>query len=376
MARKREQDKSSSNSNSKAAQRKEKERQIQRLNNIENFTTFNNQLTAIGLTLREIQGDGNCLFRALGDQLEGHGRNHLKHREDTVEYMRNHRLDFEPFVEDDIPFDKHVGNLGTPGSYAGNDAIVAFAKLHSVTIVIHQLGAPLWQINDVNDSSEKIVTELHIAYHNGDHYNSVRKLGDDSETPAGIRLNISKNKDKVNCMQSYEDGYQNGIQTEISTPDIDEYQYSELVTSVMEKTGCQDVLLIRDILKNQRFDLNGTIDFILDFLAEKTLDPPCHPNPSGLWAPWGTGTRLFGLTQQDREIQVKATNGDKGAKPKSTSLEKLSGRQHKEFKRQERKRANEERKRTNLHNNDREIEENCENHFQEIAVDGLGCLSI
>lgn len=49
----------------------------------------------------------NCLFRALGDQLEGHGRNHLKHRHDTVVYVRNHRQDFEPFVEDDLSFDKH-----------------------------------------------------------------------------------------------------------------------------------------------------------------------------------------------------------------------------------------------------------------------------
>jgi len=49
----------------------------------------------------------NCLFRALGDQLEGHGRNHLKHRRDVVAYMLDHREDFEPFVEDDVPFDKH-----------------------------------------------------------------------------------------------------------------------------------------------------------------------------------------------------------------------------------------------------------------------------
>ena len=49
----------------------------------------------------------NCLFRALGDQLDGHGRDHLKHRTDTVKYMCEHRLDFEPFVVDDIPFDRY-----------------------------------------------------------------------------------------------------------------------------------------------------------------------------------------------------------------------------------------------------------------------------
>lgn len=49
----------------------------------------------------------NCLFRALGDQMEGHGRNHFKYRFDVVTYMSDHRDDFEPFVEDDVPFDKH-----------------------------------------------------------------------------------------------------------------------------------------------------------------------------------------------------------------------------------------------------------------------------
>lgn len=49
----------------------------------------------------------NCLFRALGDQLDGHGRTHHKHRRDVVKFMSEHRADFEPFVEDDIPFERH-----------------------------------------------------------------------------------------------------------------------------------------------------------------------------------------------------------------------------------------------------------------------------
>lgn len=39
--------------------------------------------------------------------MEGHSRNHLKHRQETVDYMIRQREDFEPFVEDDIPFEKH-----------------------------------------------------------------------------------------------------------------------------------------------------------------------------------------------------------------------------------------------------------------------------
>lgn len=57
----------------------------------------------------------NCLFRALGDQLEGHSRNHLKYRQETVDYMIKQREDFEPFVEDDVPFERH--GMETVGSW-------------------------------------------------------------------------------------------------------------------------------------------------------------------------------------------------------------------------------------------------------------------
>ena len=73
-----------------------------------------------------------------------------------------------------------------------------------VTVVIHQPNAPLWQIRgwEINLSSQttqknkkgknynNIPTshQLHIAYHGGDHYDSVRRLGDTSHIPANIQI--------------------------------------------------------------------------------------------------------------------------------------------------------------------------------------------
>ncbi|XP_033826266.1 OTU domain-containing protein 3 [Periophthalmus magnuspinnatus] len=154
------------------------------------FLSFSNQLQALGLKLREVPGDGNCLFRALGDQLEGHSRAHLRLRQETVDYMNSHRQDFEPFVEDDVPFEQHLSNLSQPGTFAGNDAIVAFARSQEVKVVIHQLNTPLWEING---SENQLCRELHIAYRYGDHYDSVRKIGDNTESPAQLRIeNLQK----------------------------------------------------------------------------------------------------------------------------------------------------------------------------------------
>lgn len=39
-----------------------------------------------------------------------------------------------------------VANLSQPGTFAGNDAIVAFARSQQVKVVIHQLNTPLWEV--------------------------------------------------------------------------------------------------------------------------------------------------------------------------------------------------------------------------------------
>ena len=66
------------------------------------FFCLNNQLSMLGLTLRRIPGDGNCLFRALDDQLHGNSTNHILHRKQVVEFMEQHREDFESFVENSV----------------------------------------------------------------------------------------------------------------------------------------------------------------------------------------------------------------------------------------------------------------------------------
>ncbi|CAL4124215.1 unnamed protein product, partial [Meganyctiphanes norvegica] len=203
-----------------------------------NFHSLKQQLVAMGLMLREIPGDGNCLFRALGDQLDGSPNYHAKHRQDVVGYMREHREDFEPFVEDDVPFERHLSNLAELGTYGGNECIVAFARLHLVTVVIHQLNTPLWTICG-SDSSHKSQKELHISYHNGDHYNSVRKIGDGTTAPSNIKLAVPDKEDKKSkssdkCI-GVNDGYSNGYNKDYSSWADSDVDYSEPVYEGLSK---------------------------------------------------------------------------------------------------------------------------------------------
>ncbi|XP_014315713.1 OTU domain-containing protein 3 isoform X3 [Myotis lucifugus] len=216
----------------------------------EEFVSFANQLQALGLKLREVPGDGNCLFRALGDQLEGHSRNHLQHRQETVDYMIKQREDFEPFVEDDIPFEKHVASLAKPGTFAGNDAIVAFARNHQLNVVIHQLNAPLWQIRGTDKSS---VRELHIAYRYGEHYDSVRRINDNSEAPAHLQTDFQiLHQDESNKREKVKT---KGVDFEDDLRD----EVEDAVQKVCNATGCSDFNLIVQNLEAENYNIESAI---------------------------------------------------------------------------------------------------------------------
>ena len=166
-----------------------------------NCDKFANQLSKLDLYLHDIPGDGNCLFRALGDQLEGHQENHFKHQCDVVEYMVKHRDTFEPFVEDGIPFNRYISWLRKKSTHAGNDAIVAFAKLHHLNVAIHQLSQPILVIHGVKDST--IAQELHIAYHNREHYSSVRRI--DAKTIVHHKDRLASRHTEGNRCSQYKD---------------------------------------------------------------------------------------------------------------------------------------------------------------------------
>ncbi|XP_045873408.1 OTU domain-containing protein 3 isoform X3 [Meles meles] len=272
----------------------------------EEFVSFANQLQALGLKLREVPGDGNCLFRALGDQLEGHSRNHLKHRQETVDYMIKQREDFEPFVEDDIPFEKHVASLAKPGTFAGNDAIVAFARNHQLNVVIHQLNAPLWQFQmlhqDESNKREKIKTK-------------------------GV---------------DFEDDLRDEVE--------------DAVQKVCNATGCSDFNLIVQNLEAENYNIESAIIAMLQMNqgkrnnAEENLESsgqslkPCGP----LWEESGSGTRPFGnqgLNEGRTDNNKERASPSEENKANKNQLPKVTNRQRREQQRLEKKKRQEERHR-------------------------------
>ncbi|XP_027523838.1 OTU domain-containing protein 3 [Corapipo altera] len=300
------------------------------------------QLRALGLKLREVPGDGNCLFRALGDQLEGHSRNHLRHRQETVDYMVKRREDFEPFVEDDVPFEKHVTNLAKPGTFAGNDAIVAFARNNQINVVIHQLYAPLWQIRGTDKSN---VRELHIAYRYGEHYDSVRRINDDSEAPAYLQMEMLC---KNNANKTEEVEPQKG-----DSEDETEAEMENAVQKVCNATGCSDMDLVSHVLEAEDYNTESAIFAILQVKegegtsTEEQQKPQSRDQKScskTLWEENGSGSRIFGNQSLDQSEtgNNKGQAGSSGENQASRNPQ-VAKKQKKEQQRLEKKKRQEER---------------------------------
>lgn len=139
------------------------------------------QLGALGLKIVHITADGNCLFRAVADQLEGNEEEHPKYRKMVVDYIEAHREEYEPFLEDEVPFDNYCKNMRETSTWAGHMELQVISLVTHTNICIHRLLSPRWHIQNFKSTEARCI---HLSYHNGEHYNSIRKKEDDGQGPA------------------------------------------------------------------------------------------------------------------------------------------------------------------------------------------------
>lgn len=275
------------------------------------FKSFNLQLHAQGFELRDVAGDGNCLFRALADQLNGDEKMHGKHRKEAVEYMRKNKDDFAPFLVETVTFEKYLQNLSSSGTFGGNDSIVAFARYNKADVIIHQFNNPTFVINGTNETNEQRSVQIHLAYHSYQHYSSVRKLegGDQpsgeyetSDTGGEVITNLrnkhrkkgghddsNSNSDNVNCVgesnpnveveeiivengDSKTANVNSNLNNSIFTEKEDESLVEETVQKLQIKTGYQDADYIRKCLVENKMNEDATLCYILQLLSLNETD--------------------------------------------------------------------------------------------------------
>eukprot|EP01117_Protostelium_nocturnum_P006675 TRINITY_DN2402_c0_g1_i1.p1 TRINITY_DN2402_c0_g1~~TRINITY_DN2402_c0_g1_i1.p1 ORF type:complete len:549 (-),score=198.23 TRINITY_DN2402_c0_g1_i1:24-1670(-) len=236
------------------------------------FQKFQEQVSLHGLFIKDVTGDGNCLFRAVSDQIEGHPNSHDDIRQRTVDCIEENREMFEPFIEDDVPFDKYCIDMRKNGEWGGHLELQAMSLICAVNITVHQLDSPRWEINNFGPTARSI----HLSYHRGDHYASVRPIGqltgvplvNVNRSPALMRPNNVENKANDNNNSSFQSDYSGPA--------------SEDEKMIMVSTG-RDLGAARSALIECGGDANSAIEYLiaLDTAEAFSLEDQEVPPSSG-----------------------------------------------------------------------------------------------
>ncbi|KAI9093732.1 hypothetical protein DFS34DRAFT_256374 [Phlyctochytrium arcticum] len=227
------------------------------------------QLAQCNLQIKDMTGDGNCLFRALSDQYSGSPQSHQTVRNTVCDTLLRYQDDFAAFVSRDEAgsFEQYVERMRRDGVHGGNMEIVAFARAKRVDVKVHQVGEPVWIISGLPpDEQQQQVMEdgsrppaLQIVYHSWEHYSSCSELVDgplsQSVDPATDVLPANK-------------------------PASDPLALTELEKAVMENANMTDLKKVRRLLKRFKGDPGKAVDFILSERERKTAKGGSSSSPS------------------------------------------------------------------------------------------------
>lgn len=144
--------------------------------------------TAHGLTEKDIEPDGHCLFNAVADQLgqndislgsngsmESNEPGYKTVRRAAATYMESHADDFAPFLEEDLA--AYVVKMRDTAEWGGQLELTALARRYGVEIRVIQDGRTERIGEDEGKATGKT---LWLAYYRhgyglGEHYNSLRQ---------------------------------------------------------------------------------------------------------------------------------------------------------------------------------------------------------
>ena len=142
---------------------------------------FKEQLQRYGLKVKEMGADGNCMFRALSDQLTGSEESHVQYRAECADYIEENKELYKFFIEDDESIEDYIAWIRNDARWGGQLEMNALAQIHRFNVVVHQVDNPGMAQEFFPWGT---VPTLHVSYHMGEHYNSVRAEADPLDGPA------------------------------------------------------------------------------------------------------------------------------------------------------------------------------------------------
>lgn len=122
-----------------------------------------------GLEVKRMMEDGNCLFRAVADQVYGDPEAYDMARQMCIDYMERERDHFSQFITEG--FTSYCKRKRRDKVYGNNVEIQAFCEMYNRPIHIYCYSTE--PINIFHGSYNTDTPPIRLSYHHGNHYNSL-----------------------------------------------------------------------------------------------------------------------------------------------------------------------------------------------------------
>ncbi|KAK3416272.1 hypothetical protein EUGRSUZ_H01724 [Eucalyptus grandis] len=190
---------------------------------------------------------------------------------------------FEPFIEDDVPFEEYCKTMDNDGTWAGHMELQAASLVTRSNICIHQIS----------------VIMRNQSYHDEEHYNRVRLKEDTRDGPARpITIKADSNLSSSSCQAiAGSNKSKSG-----AGKDITDAGFIKLVTA---GSGCENIEKVEQTLLQMDGDVDSAIEYLIaeqgieDF-AEETVRSPCNTDASH-------GDDAYGNSEEQRKEPVEET---------------------------------------------------------------------
>ncbi|XP_058196545.1 OVARIAN TUMOR DOMAIN-containing deubiquitinating enzyme 6 isoform X3 [Rhododendron vialii] len=129
---------------------------------------------AKGLEVKRMMEDGNCLFRAVADQVYGDSEGYDLVRQMCIDYMERERDHFSQFITEG--FMSYCKRKRRDKVYGNNVEIQALAEMYNRPIHIYSYGTDCMNAEPINifhGSYDTDTPPIRLSYHHGNHYNSL-----------------------------------------------------------------------------------------------------------------------------------------------------------------------------------------------------------
>jgi OTU domain-containing protein 5 len=167
--------------------------------------------TNLHLFIKDVQGDGNCMFRAISDQIYGNEDFHEIIREKCMDYLLIEREFFEQFIEGGKnEFENYITMKRKNGVWGDDIELQAISEIYKRPIEIYSNSIkPLKTFHENQNSflrneneNENIFLPIRLSYHGKNHYNSIVPNKENLQQwrkfrKSFIQLNNGEYEDKV-----------------------------------------------------------------------------------------------------------------------------------------------------------------------------------